>query len=157
MELFKKNPVNQKEYKTDSWFRILEARGDWFVFRRQVSSYIVPGESAPRPTIDIVLVGAMFIELPMIIEGFTITKPRNELSKKFSERYDKGNDFLEAGERTYSIETNGNRHHIVTSNLWIHVHNQQLRISPLDYLGSSDLDKHNYYYENFVEEWIKID
>ena len=153
MESFVKNPVYRNEYTNDSGFRLLEAIENWIVFRAVVSSYIIPGESEPRPTVDIMFLGAIYIELPTHIKGLKVTKPKDNLSKNYAEKYDKGFNF---DERVYAIESNGNRYHVVASNLWIHVHKKRISELPIKHFISQDLDSYNNYLSKYVQDWIKI-
>jgi len=154
---FVKNPVYRKEFKTDGGFRLFEAKGDWLVFRCQPSSYIVPGESKKRTTVDLILQGTIFIELPTLIHGFKLTRPRDNLSKSFADQWDRNNFWGTEEERVYAIETEGNRFHIVGANLWIQILNERISESPLSHFYHGSLEQYNEYLERYVEEWIKIE
>lgn len=154
---FIKNPIFLKEYKTDSGFRLVEAKNNWISFRSEPSSYVIPGESKPRPTIDLILLGAIFIELPTCFNELKLTKPKDNLSKIYAEKYDKNFNNLENKERVYAIESQGNRFHIVTANLWILIHKERTLELPLNYFYDGDLKRYNDYLENYVEKWIKIE
>jgi hypothetical protein len=58
----------------------LEAKGNWMVFRNEVSSYFLPNTTKLKPTVDLIFVEAMLIEIPTYFKGIKITKPKDKLS-----------------------------------------------------------------------------
>lgn len=158
MELFKRKPILRKEYQDkDGVYWLKEAKPDWMVFRTQPSSHTFPGDSGPAPTIDLILIGAAYLETPTNIYGLKITKPRDATAKTLARRFNQVDSETDLVERVYAIESEGFRYNIVTGNLWIHIHKGRISESPLDFLYDGDLEKYNYYLETFVEQWIKID
>lgn len=157
MDLFAKDPIYLKEYENDAAFWLLEAKNNWIVFRTQPSSHLLPGETKPRPSVDLILLGAMFIELPTCICGLSITKPKDGLSRIYAEKHDKGFELLGNNERVYAIESAANRFHIVAANLWIHVHKKRIFELPIQHFYDGEIESYNKYLDKFVEEWIKIE
>ena len=147
-----KNPVYLREFSVPCVFWFFEAKGNWIVFRSHPSSYTPEGETKPRPSVDLILLGAIFIELETTLYGLKITRPRDQLSATYREKYDQGFNFSENEERVYAIESQGNRFHVITANLWIHIHKQRMGESPLNHFYDGDITKYNEYLDKYVEQ-----
>lgn len=150
MKLFDKEIKYVEKYQSESSFSILEAQGDWIVYRSEVSSHTTIFHPKLVSTVDLIFVGAMYFELLSRFQKVEISKPNDDKSLELAKNFDKGFEFLESSERVYRIKSQKNSFYVVAAHLWIHEHNCQYR-EP--FFGNFN---YNDYLTKYVGNWIKI-
>lgn len=150
MQLFGKEIQYVEKYENKSNFAFIEANRDWIIFRSQVSSHTTVSQPFLIPTVNLVLVGALYFEWTNYFGGIKITKPNDKKSLELAEKFDKGYEYLESAERVYKIESQTNSFYVVAAHLWIHEHNCQYQESFIEYFNYSN------YLQEKVRNWIKI-
>lgn len=150
LDIFGKEIEYFEKYENKSNFAFEEANKNWVVYSSEVSSHTFESQPYLIPTVSLIFVGAMYVEMPNYFDGVKITKPNDERSLELAKKFDKGYEYLESSERVYKIESQNNSFYIVAANLWIHEHNCQYQESFIEKFNYSD------YLHEKVRNWIKL-
>lgn len=151
MELFGKEINYVEKYENDSGFKFREANETWIVYQSEVSSHTTIYNPVLIPTVDIIFVGTMYIELLSQFKKITISKANDKKSFELAKKFDNGFDFLQSDERVYKIESQNDSFYVVTAHLWIHEHYCQY---PTDsFIKNFNNDE---YLKKYVKNWVKI-
>src|SRR5262245_37755189 len=110
-------PTYLKEYESPYAFRLYDVFKDNLLLRCQGGIFLAEDVGGD---IDLIFLGAEYIELPMLLHGIRISKPRDNLALSIEKKY-APNRLSVPGDRVYAIESEGNRYHIIASNFWIQV------------------------------------
>jgi hypothetical protein len=141
------------EYRSFYGFRLYDVLDDAVLLRCQGGESSDEGSSGD---IDLIFLGTEYVELPILLRGVHITKPRDEFALSLERLYTP-NRISEPGERVYAIESGGNRFHIIASNFWIQVCHTHSKTSSLIYLLSDNFTERDAYCSEQVKERYKIE
>jgi hypothetical protein len=140
------------EYSSERCFDLADVwDGRCVLLRSQGGSY-------GGKNIDLIFLGTRYIELPTNLYGLRITKPKDEQAIKCEKRF--ADDLLLdecEGDFVYSVESDGERYHVIASGLWMQVNTLLNGESPLSILFDRDEEGKRKYYEQYVEEWQKVE
>jgi hypothetical protein len=145
-------PKIVNEYSSEKWFRLYDVWGARCLLFRSESSMF------ERKNVDLIFIGTRYIELPTDLCGLRIRKPKDEQAIMCERRF--ADDLLLDecnGDFVYRIESEGERYHIIASGIWVQVNTLPDEESPLRLLFEGDDDGSRGYYEQYVEEWQKVE
>jgi hypothetical protein len=137
-----------KEYVSEYSFRLYDWSDVNLLLRCQ-------GNIFSGGDIDLVFWGVKYLELPLVLSGVKICRPRDETAILYEKKY-APDIFTELGDRTYAVESEGNRFNIIASNFWVLETNSHVTESSLASLLSQNEDVREKYFENIVSNWYKV-
>ena len=143
------DPVVLKEYSSEKRFVLYEAGvytglcGDMVVFRAL-------GGMFAGPSVDLIFLGLGYFELPSQLNGFRVSKPRDQQALEFSKAMLPGYE----EKRVYAIESNGKRFHVIGGKCWVFEYSEPQRSSALNALN--DPASRDAYLERYVRAWYSL-
>ena len=150
------DPVVLKEYSSEKRFVLYEAGvytelcSDMVVFRAL-------GGMFAGPSVDLIFLGFAYFELPSELNGFRVSKPRDQQALEFIRamphqyREKPGEELCE---RVYAVESEGKRFHVFGAKCWVFEYSQPQRSSALSALN--DLSNRDAYLERYVKHWYSV-
>jgi hypothetical protein len=145
-------PKYLSEYESPFGFHLYDVYEDALLLRCQ-GGFLLGADTGGD--IDLIFLGVEYIELPMLLRGIHISKPRDEISVSLEQRY-APNRISEPGERVYVIESGDSRFHVIASNFWIQVCKKNAKESSLVQLLSENPADRDAYIIEQVKEWYKL-
>jgi hypothetical protein len=127
-----------------------ELCGDMVVFRALGGMFL-------GPSVDLIFLGFAYFELPSELNGFRVSKPRDQQALEFVRampRQYREKSGEELCERVYAVESNGKRFHVFAAKCWAFEYSEPQRRSALGALN--DLSKRDEYLERYVRAWYSV-
>jgi hypothetical protein len=147
------DPTYLKEYVSPFGFRLYDVFGDHLLLRCPGGMFL--GEDIGGD-IDLVFLGIEYVELPALLRGVHITKPRDEIAISIETKYIP-NRTSDPGDRVYAVTSEGNRFHVIATNFWIHILRTHSKESSLPPLFGGNLTERDKYFRERVKEWYKLE
>jgi hypothetical protein len=146
-------PTHLKKYESPYGFRLYDVYEHAVLLRCKGGMLL--GEDTGG-NIDLIFLGVDYIELPMLLRGISISKPRDELALAIENKYmpPRGSD---PGDRIFAIESEGKRFHLIASNFWVQINKKAVEESSLIPLLSNNLAERDAYMLEQVKEWYKLE
>ena len=138
-----------KDYTSEYSFRIYDWLEECLLLRCQ-------GGLFTGADIDLIFWGVKYLELPLLLRGVRITRPRDKETISYEEKY-APDKLAEPGDRTYLIESEGNKFYIIASNFWILENNNHVSESSLIPLLSQEEVVREKYFNEVVGNCYKIE
>ena len=140
------------EYSSEKCFQLYDVWGARCLLLRSERGLF------EEKNVDLIFIGTRYIELPTDLCGLRVTKPKDEQAIICERRF--ADDLLLdecKGDFVYRVESEGEQYHIIASGLWVQVNTLPDEESPLRLLFEGDDDGRGRYYEQYVEEWLKVE
>lgn len=148
--------INIRSYKSTRLFQIYDWLEGNLLLRSQGSTHKkYEGRIQTWGDIDLVFWGVKYIELPIDLRGVMITKPMDDKAIRYESKY-ASDKFIEAGMRTYLLQSEENRFYVIASNFWILENKTHVSESSLKYVTSYNEKIREDYFIKHVEKWKKV-
>jgi len=105
--------------------------------------------------VDLVFLGIEYLEIPALLRGVTIERPRDDHALLLEEKFLPGS-LADPSDQAYSIYSEGRRYNIVARNFWILECKDFDKESSLVWLFCADLKKRDAFFQTKVAQWYKI-